>query len=228
MNAKRSVFRTATTVAVGSAVLFLTSLPNPALGADDPPSGAQPPGQGANGELWLPAGARDVLKMHKGGIAPDVLMHYIDSSRGPFHLSADGVIYLQQQGLPTKVITELMERDSALQQQGMSAIQNVPPGGPPPGAFPPGPPQNAGMAMPQTPPPVIGGYPPPDATAVAPAYPDYSYYAGYPYYGYPYYWGGYWGPGWGWGRGWGYGGFRGGFHGGFRGGGGFHGGGGHR
>jgi hypothetical protein len=234
MNTKRSVFPTIATAAgtLIAATIFTLSA-SQALAGDTTAATQQPPGavpaappEGASAEPWLPSGAREVVKMHKSGISPDVLVHYVDNSNGPFHLNADAIIYLQQQGVPTKVITEMISRDTTLQQRGIAAVQNLPPGAPPSGAVP----------MPQTPPPGVNGVYPPGYTDAAPppytvAAPDYSYYDyGYPAYygayGYPYYWpywgwGGYWG--WGWGRGFhGGGGFRGG---GFRGGGGFHGGG---
>ncbi len=184
----------------------------------------------------LAFGVAEVVKMYQGGINKDVLVGYIENTVLPFHLNADGIIYLQHLGMPQEVTSALIRRDGELQKQADAAYQQqaqvyqqqqqataataannqavagntVPP-----------------MVMPGTPPPAV--YPYPDAGAAPPVvYPDYGV---YPYYGYPYYYGpnvvigGGWG--WGWGPGWGRGGFgHGGFgHGGFGGG---HGGFGHR
>jgi hypothetical protein len=162
--------------------------------------------------------------MYQGGINKDVIINYIDNTALAYHLTADGIIYLQSLGVPQEITKAMILRDGQLQHQAMQqqqfyAQQPMPP----PGAVPNGYGYGAGqppvdVATPST--------PPPDVTVIgASDYPVYD--AGYPYYGYYGYPYGYW-PlygGWGWGRGWGgYGGFRGGF-GGFRGGvGGFHGG----
>jgi hypothetical protein len=189
----------------------------------------------------LAFGVSEVVKMYQGGINKDVLLGYIENTALPFHLDADGIIYLQRLGMPQDVTSALIRRDGDLQKQAAAAYQqqslaiqqqeqatsaaaanNQAAAG------------NTGspVVMPSTPPPVAP-YTYPDAAPPV-AYPDYS---GYPYYGYPYYYGpgvvigGGWGWGWGgggWGRGgFGHGGFggRGGFSGGFGGG---HGGGGHR
>jgi uncharacterized membrane protein YgcG len=182
----------------------------------------------------LPYGVGEVLKMYQGGINKEVIVNYINSTALPYHLTADGIIYLQTLGVPQEITKAMILRDGQLQQQQQMAMQQMyqqqamqasAQGQPPPqyGAAPaPGQTPPPDVAAPSTPPPsvtVIGSDPP--------VYYDY----GYPYYGYawPYYYGGpYFGGGWGWGgRGWG--GYRGG--GGFHGGGGFgggHGGGGHR
>jgi len=185
----------------------------------------------ANQGPTLPYGVGEVVKMYQGGINKDVIVNYINNTSLAYHLSADGIIYLQSLGVPQEITKAMILRDGQLQQQGMR----------PP--YPQNYPQNyAQQPMPQQMPPPNGyGYggqpppdvatpstPPPDVTVVGSDYPVYD--AGYPYYGYygyPYYGYGGWpvviGGGWGWGRGWG-GGFRGGF-GGFHGGvGGFHGG----
>jgi hypothetical protein len=255
MKNRQSVFRiavagiTAAAVCLGAAGSAIaqnasTTSPNPAN-----PSGIFPgpgsavagtatftpgPGNAGNQGPTLPYGVGEVVKMYQGGINKDVIINYIDNTALAYHLSADGIIYLHNMGMPQEITKAMILRDGQLQQQGMrpppypqNYAQQQPM--PPPGAGPNGygyagqPPPD--VASPSTPPPdvtVVGSdYPVYDA-----AYPYYGYY-GYPYYGY-YGWPGYVG-GWGWGRGWG-GGFRGGFHGGvggFHGGvGGFHGGGG--
>ncbi len=194
----------------------------------------------------LPYGVSEVVKMYQGGINKEVLVGYIENTVLPFHLNADGIIYLQHLGMPQEVTAALIRRDGELQKQAAAAYQQQAQayqqqqaaGAPPNNQVGPGSPAPP-VVMPSTPPPVAP-YPYTDAGPPA-AYPDYS---GYPYYYGPdvvvggWGWGWGWGPGgWGWGWGWGRGGGfgRGGFggHGGFggRGGGGFgggHGGGGHR
>jgi hypothetical protein len=250
MKNRSSVFRT-TFAAITAAAVCLgaswsasaqnastTSPPNPANPSGIFPGGPATagtttytpgPGSAGNQGPTLPYGVGEVVKMYQGGINKDVIINYIDNTALAYHLSADGIIYLHNLGMPQEITKAMILRDGQLQQQGMHQPypQNYPQQPMPP---PSGPPNGYGYGAGQPPPQVAApSTPPPDVTVVGSDYPVYD--AGYPYYGdygWPYYgyygWPGYVG-GWGWGRGWGgYGGFRGGF-GGFRGGvGGFHGG----
>jgi hypothetical protein len=194
----------------------------------------------------LPLGVSEVVKMYQGGIGKDVIVSYIENNALPFHLTADGILYLQHLGVPQEVTRALILRDGELQklavaayQQRAQVYQQQQAAGAPAynqvgvaNAAPP-------VVMPSTPAPSVYPYP---QNAPPPVYPDYSAYPDYDY-GYPYYGSGFvigGGYGWGWGGYGGYGGFgRGGFGGGGRGGfgggrggggfgGGGHGGGGHR
>jgi hypothetical protein len=201
--------------------VFLGVPVNAALAADAAPAAAPAMNMPVPGVAY---GVSEVIKMFQGGISKDVILHYIENSSLPFHLTADDIIHLHTMGVPEEVTKALLQRDGQLQQQSMAYQQQMslqqtqpPPQQPPPGYEPAAavPPQV--VVTPSTPAPVV-------------AYPDYSVYPYYGY-GYPYYWpsvvvGGF---GWGWGGRYYHGGFYhgGGFHGavgGFHGGG-FHGGG---
>lgn len=169
----------------------------------------------------LPPGANEVLKLYKGGVSKDVIVNYINSTVMPYHLTADGIIYLQTVGVPQELTQAMIIRDGQLRQiysqqyyeQQMAAANAA--------ASAQG---SAQVLTPTT--------PAPDVTVVGGSGYPYYYDYGYPYYygyGWPYYG---WPVGFGGGWGWGYRGFRGGYGGlhggvgGFRGGiGGFHGGG---
>jgi hypothetical protein len=204
------------------------ALSNNAPAAVATPSAA-PAASGGTQAPALAFGVSEVVKMYQGGIGKDVLVGYIENTVLPFHLNADGIIYLQHLGMPQEVTSALIKRDGELQRQADAAYQQqslayqqqqqataaAPPNNQA-GATAPS------VVMPGTPPPAVSPYPDagaPYAAAPPVAYPDYGV---YPYYGYPYYYGpnvviGGWGWGWG-GYGWGgRGGFgRGGFgHGGF-------------
>jgi hypothetical protein len=197
----------------------MTNAPAPA----SQPAAAQTP--------MLPEGVSEVLKLQKGGVSADIITHYVNNSPLSFYLSADNVIYVQQQGVPAQVITAMIQRNGDMQRQYAQAQA-----------------QSAPAQVAQA--PVASyGYPPEDPAAnfnnalqaraanpayyptPAPSYPVYypTYYDSYAYYPYAY---DYWPPvvfGFGFG-GYGFG------HGGFAGhgggvvghGGGGHGGGGHR
>ena len=162
----------------------------------------------------LPFGASEVVKMHQGGLGPDVITGYVNNTQSPFRLNADNIIYLHQIGVPQEVITAMIQRDGQLQRESAAAQQAAPAYAPVAAAPAPAP-----MIVPATPAPVVTYA----APQVYPVYPDYGY--GYPAYGYAYpdygptivVGGPWWGWGWG-GGGFRHGGFRGGFHGGFRGG----------
>jgi hypothetical protein len=169
----------------------------------------------------LPYGVSEVVKMYQGGINKDVLINYIENTVLPFHLTADGIIYLQHLGMPQEVTSALIRRDGELQKQAMAYQQQQSQNFQQPPAAAAAPynqavAANPPVVLPSTAPPVVMSPYPQSAPPVV--YPDYSAYP-YPYYGYPYYYGpdviigG--GFGWGWGRGgfgWGGRGFE---HGGF-------------
>jgi hypothetical protein len=177
---------------------------------------AAPPAAAAAHAPALPSGAAEVVKLYKGGIDKDVIIDYINSTALPYHLSADGILYLRTLGIPQEVTKAMILRDGqqqqqqAAQQQALQAAQQMQQTVaqqqmPPPDA----------EAPPQAPPPVAApATPAPTVTVIGSDYP--AYYYGYPAYDY-YYWppviiGG----GWGWGHGGGWHG--GGYHGGFGGG----------
>jgi hypothetical protein len=65
----------------------------------------------------LPSGVSEVMKMFKGGISADIMVSYINNSPLSFYLSADNLIALQQEGLPTPVLMAMMRRYGELQRQ---------------------------------------------------------------------------------------------------------------
>ena len=163
----------------------------------------------------LPFGVSEVVRMYQGGIGKDIIVDYVGNTVLPFHLTADGQLYLHHLGVPQEVISALIHRDGELQRQSAAAHQQqqlqpaannqVLPANPTPT-----------VVMPSTQPPVVP-YAYPDASALV-VYPDYD---AYPYYGYPYFYGPdvFIGGGFGFGRGFSLGGHgRGGIGGGHRGG----------
>jgi hypothetical protein len=183
---------------------------------------ATTPGASAVQAPALPYGALEVVKMYQGGVSKDVIISYINSTSLPYHVSADGILYLQSLGIPPEITKAMTQRDGQLQQQ--QAMRQYYQQQPMPAPAP----TTNGALVDQPPAQVVAPTTPaPDVSAMGPdvgndyPYYDYGDYGPY-YYGTPLVVGG-----WGWGRGWGYGGFRGGY-GGFRGAGGvsgFHGGG---
>ena len=71
----------------------------------------------------LPYGVGEVVKMYQGGINKDVIINYINSTALPYHLTADGVIYLQTLGMPQEITKTMILRDGQLQQQQLAMQQ---------------------------------------------------------------------------------------------------------
>ena len=196
-------------------------------------------------------GVSQILQLSQAKVPDDTIVAYIKGSGSSYGLTADQIIYLQQEGVSSTVINAMLTqpRPGAM-TYAPAPVVNTPATPAPVPAYGYGEPQQDVSAGAVTPP----------VTAIDPGYSAY-YYSSYPaYYSYPYYypgygyygcypgvsfsvgWGrGYWG-GYGWRGGWHgsdfhggfhpsgsfHGGFSGGFHssggfgGGFHGGGGFH------
>lgn len=129
----------------------------------------------------------EVVKLWKAGVGNDVMLAFIQKSRFVFNLSVNDILYLKDAGIPSPIITAMLNHDGSLRSQNPGGPALNAPNQPPvpvqpdyPGAPPP-------VVMDQAPPPV-----PMEVVPVAPG-PDY-YWA-------PDYWG--WNNGWGWrGGGW--------------------------
>src|ERR1035441_6195007 len=116
MKRRFSVFRmaivamTATTVCLGGGFV---------ANAQNAPTSAPPPAVSAPPAAALPYGATEVVKMYQKGISKDVIVNYVRNTPFPYHLNADGIIYLQNLGIPPEITTTMIQRDGELQQQGM-------------------------------------------------------------------------------------------------------------
>src|SRR5580658_2591833 len=109
----------------------------PGQGRAQSPTNTPPPAATAPGAPPLSYGVAEVLKMFQGGIGKEVLVHYIHNNAMPFHLDADGIIYLQHLGLPQEVISALIQRDGDLQREAIAAYQAQNPAGAPAPSGPP-------------------------------------------------------------------------------------------
>ena len=149
----------------------------------------------------LQSGVREVVKMYQAGINKEIIINYIKSTALPYHLDADGIIYLHSVGVPPEITQALISRNGEIQQlnaqnwqqQQMATANDAA--------------MNAGNPTGEQTPVVTPTTPPPDLSDYGYAYPYYD-----AYYVWPGYYGAYWWPGvgWGWGHRWGYGsGFRG-------------------
>jgi hypothetical protein len=100
--------------------------------------------------------AAEVVRLSESGVGDDVVLAYVQNSQGRFDLSADAILYLKDLGVPSQVVSAMLNRDSAFQNQA----QPPPTAQPPPVASVPEQPQ----PQPQQPeaPPVYVSNPPPE------------------------------------------------------------------
>jgi len=155
----------------------------------------------------LPYGVAPILQLAQAKVGDDTIIAYVRNSGNSYNLSADQIIYLQQQGLSAAVINTMLSQPKA-GLAGYSAPAAAYASQPDYSQQQPQPPQDQPPSSAVTVGPAVTAI---DPTAAAAAstyyYPGYSY----PYYPYPYYYPAYgWYPGvsvsvgWGWRGGYGY------------------------
>lgn len=186
---------------------------NPAGEVSVPSGTAAQAGVAAEPTPHFAYGVQQVLQLSRAKVSDDTIVTYVRSSGNSYGLTADQIIYLQQQGVSSVVLNTMLSQ-------------------PRPGVLASAPATTPAMQPAVVTPTTDAVVPAPTVTYVQTQPATVYYYEPYYYnYGYPYY-GNYWptisvGWGWGHGRGW-HGGWHGGgvaWHGGGFHGGGFHGGG---
>ncbi len=98
--------------------------PPPAAAADSavPPAGVAPPPN-----ILPNSPLAQVIRLVQAGVDESVITSYITNSTGTFNLDSDTIIYLSDLGVPNEVVTAMMQRDQALQQQMATANPPPPP-----------------------------------------------------------------------------------------------------
>lgn len=75
----------------------------------------------------LASGVSEVMKLFRGGTSADIIAGYVRNSPLSFYLSADNILFLQQQGVPEPAIMAMLQRYGELQRQtGMAARAAAP------------------------------------------------------------------------------------------------------
>jgi hypothetical protein len=62
-----------------------------------------------------------VVRLTQAGVDPSVIMTYITNSSSTFNLDSDKIIYASDAGVPSPMVTAMMQRDQFLQQQFAAA-----------------------------------------------------------------------------------------------------------
>lgn len=76
----------------------------------------------------LSPSAREVIKMADSGMDSALLQSYVENSSSVYSLSSDDVIFLHERGIPSSVITAMLQRSAKVRDQ---AAANTPPPAPP-------------------------------------------------------------------------------------------------
>lgn len=91
---------------------------------------AQAPG--SPDQLKLTPALADVIKLVQAGVGEEVLMTYITNSTDIFNIGPNEILYLHDLGVPSPVITSLIQQDSTpeamARKQSAHAVQPLPPG----------------------------------------------------------------------------------------------------
>ena len=72
-------------------------------------------------------GAQEVLRLAESGVGEEVITAYIDTARVPFAVDAADIIYLNDLGISTDLITAMLRHDTALREQGVVAAPQANP-----------------------------------------------------------------------------------------------------
>ena len=67
------------------------------------------------------------MKLFQGGTSAEIIAGYVRNSPLSFYLSADNILYLQQQGVPEPVIMAMIQRYGELQRQTGTAARAAAP-----------------------------------------------------------------------------------------------------
>jgi hypothetical protein len=108
-----------------------------------------------------------VVRLVKAGVKPEIVKAFVQNSSIAYQPSAAEIIDLRDQGVPSDVLTAVLERGAQLRAQQMPGANMAPP----PGAMP--------MTTPYPTSPEYGAYAPE-------SYPGYDQSQSYPYSSYPY------------------------------------------
>lgn len=88
-------------------------------------------------DLGLSAAALELVKLAHSNVDEDVMLAYANNSASTFNLTADQIIYLNDIGVPSKVVTAMIERDIALKGSLAAAAVAPQPAAPDTNAPPP-------------------------------------------------------------------------------------------
>lgn len=132
---KKKIFQKA----IAGAVLWLAlALLPAAIAQTSPPSSVPAPANPAT-PATLPTDINplsplgQVIRMLQSGVAESIILTYVTNATAPFDLTTDDVIYLNDLGAPTEIVTAMIQHD----QQMSVPVSTSPPPSPPNQTQPP-------------------------------------------------------------------------------------------
>src|SRR5258708_2220466 len=102
-------------------------------------------------------GIDDVLRLAKAGMTEEVLIAYVQNSQVAYNPNVDEIVFLNNSGIPQKVIAAMLERGKALREEAGTVATATPVIEAPPPAFAPAPPpvEQAAPIFSAAPPPIV-------------------------------------------------------------------------
>ncbi len=95
-----------------SAPSFATNTPPAPVALDNQSMPVTPPPN-----IFPTSPLAQVVRLTQAGVDPSVIMTYITNSSSTFNLDSDKIIYASDAGVPSTMVTAMMQRDQFLQQQ---------------------------------------------------------------------------------------------------------------
>ena len=109
---------------------------------------AVPPRAVDDNPAQLSTNALEVLRLAESRVEEEVIVAYIENSRGPFALTAEDIIYLKDLGIESSLVAAMLRHDTVLEEQQFQlGVTNQT-------TFSPSPPVETNLAAASTPPPV--------------------------------------------------------------------------
>ena len=66
-------------------------------------------------------GAQETVRLAESGVGEEVILAYVENAQMPFDLEVEDIIYLNDLGISSEIVTAMLHRDAALREQGFPA-----------------------------------------------------------------------------------------------------------
>jgi hypothetical protein len=102
--------------------------PDEALAQADEQSISTAPARKVSTEIEVPANLKpspataEIIKLANAGAAENVMLAFVTNSLGTFNLRAEEIIYLNDIGVPSAVVTAMLQRDHLLQDSNLTFV----------------------------------------------------------------------------------------------------------
>src|SRR5205823_3796454 len=76
--------------------------------------------------LKLSPALKEVVKLVQAGVSEDVIMAYVTKAQQPFSVGSDEIVYLNDLGVSTELLTSLLQHDSDRKGTAQALPSNLP------------------------------------------------------------------------------------------------------